>query len=207
VLYQRPEIRRERSCLSPYGVMQPATCQVLSGKYRVFRGKRAGDRSGNGFTLLELVVVLAVLAVITAMIIPGYGASITAMQGRSARGDFVALLYFAQELAVHESREIRLYLDKNTRAYWLEGWVSGHGDAKRFAPLPDPAQGGPRYFPPKTAIVEVHARTDATLGFYYIAFFPGGGSDRAAIALSRGEGEDPITIRTTGALGGIEVAG
>ena len=168
------------------------------------RGRLDSSASG-GFTFLELVVVLTILALLTAIIIPVFGESVSAMQRRSARGDFVALLYFTGELAVRESREMRLYLDDRNGAYWVEGWVSGHGDDKRFEPLADRSQGGVRYFPEQLAITRVRARTDRARNLHYIAFLPSGACDRASVRLSNGEREGATTIATTGALGGVEL--
>lgn len=163
--------------------------------------------SREGFTFLELIVVVSILAVITAAVIPIYGASVTAMKQRGARGDFVALVYFVQELAVRESREIRLYIDDRERTYWLEGWLEGHGDDKIFAPLDDRTQGGLRHFPAPMEPDRIRARTDRARRLQYIAFYPNGACDRASLRLSSGErGEGGPTIATTGVLGGVEVS-
>ena len=101
----------------------------------------AAKRGAGGFTFLELIVVLSILAVLTAIIVPVFGNSVSALKRRSARGDFVAQVYFVQELAVRESREMRLYIDTRKGAYWIEGWVEGHGDDKAFSTLSDQSQG------------------------------------------------------------------
>lgn len=177
---------------------------LAGGLYSVHRPVR---RATRGFTFLELIVVLTILAVLTAAVIPVFGASVSAMKQRSARGDFVALLYFVQELAVRESREMRLYIDEREGAYWVEGWISGHGDDKGFEPLPDRAQGGVRYFPDPLEITRIRARTDRSRRLHYIAFLPTGACDRASLRLSNGvRGEGSTTIATMGVLGGVEVS-
>ena len=73
----------------------------------------------RGFTLLELVVVMALLAIITAAIVPLYGNSMAHIQLRNAQNEFVALLSFVQERAVAESREYRVYIDDEAGVYWV----------------------------------------------------------------------------------------
>lgn len=172
------------------------------------RGKRVGRviRRNQGFSFLELVVVMTMLAVLTAIIIPAFGASVTAMKHRSARGDFVALLYFVGELAVRESREVRLYIDDRQGTYWVEAWVSGHGDDKVFEPLDDRAHGGVRQFPAEFDITRLRARQDRGQEGRYIAFYPSGACDQASIRIANGgRGEGSTTIATTGALGQVAV--
>lgn len=164
-------------------------------------------RGAGGFTFLELIVVISILAILTAIIVPVFGDSVSAMKRRSARGDFVALVYFVQELAVRESRELRLYIDTRQGAYWVEGWVDGHGDDKVFEALPERSQGGVRHFPEQFTVTRIQARTERGRGLHYIAFFPTGACDKASIQVSNGgRGEGRTTIATTGVLGGVEVS-
>jgi prepilin-type N-terminal cleavage/methylation domain-containing protein len=167
---------------------------------------RTGSSGEGGFTFIEMLVVVTVLAILMAVIVPVYGNSISAMKARSARGDFVATVLFAQELAVRESREIRVCLDEADRAYWLEGWVSGHGEDKIFEPIADGAQSGVRHFPESIALAQLRAREDRKRDLHYIACFPNGACDRARVTLSGvGRGDGKVTIATTGTLGGMEV--
>ena len=166
----------------------------------------APDAKQGGFTFIEMIVVVTVLAILTAVIVPVYGNSISAMKARSARGDFVAVVLFAQELAVRESREIRVCLDEAEGAYWIEGWVSGFGEDKVFEPVVDGSRSGVRRFPDSIALTQVRAREDRKRDLHYIACFPNGACDRARITLGGVErGEGAVTIATTGTLGGIEV--
>ncbi len=166
----------------------------------------APDARQGGFTFIEMILVVTVLAILTAVIVPVYGNSISAMKARSARGDFVAVILFAQELAVRESREIRVCLDQEDGTYWIEAWVSGFGEEKYFEPVFDGAQSGVRRFPESIALTQVRAREDRKRDLHYIACFPNGACDRVRLTLARAErGEGQLTIATTGILGGIEV--
>jgi prepilin-type N-terminal cleavage/methylation domain-containing protein len=166
----------------------------------------APDARPDGFTFIEMIVVVTVLAILTAVIVPVYGNSISAMRARSARGDFVALLFHAQERSVREAREIRVCLNEEDRSYWLEGWLSGLGEEKVFEILKEGPHTGVYHFPDSVVLSQVRARSDRGRNTQFIACFPNGASDRAIIRFGSGErGAKDITIATTGALGGIEV--
>lgn len=166
----------------------------------------APDARQGGFTFIEMIVVVTVLAILTAVIVPVYGNSISAMRARSARGDFVALLFHAQERAVREAREIRVCLNEEDRSYWLEGWVSGIGEDKVFEILKEGPHTGVYRFPDSVVLSQIRARSDRGRKVQFIACFPNGASDRSSIQIASGErGAPDTTIATTGALGGIEV--
>lgn len=162
---------------------------------------RTGRR---GFSFIELLVVMSLLALIAAALVPVYGPSVGAMRARSARGDFTATLLFAQELAIREGREIRVMLDTEGQAWWLEGWESGRGDKKVFTPL---EVDGERKFPEAATLTRVRARAAGGKGRYFIACYPNGACDRASLQWrAPGERASTWTLTTTGVLGGIEVA-
>jgi prepilin-type N-terminal cleavage/methylation domain-containing protein len=163
-------------------------------------------RQTGGFTFLELVVVLAILAVITAAVIPVYGASIAAMKQRSFRGDLTATIYYLQELSIQQSRELRLYVDRREGSYWTERWVSGFGEDKVFEPLGDRNIGQEKSLPGALKITRIKARDDRGTGINFIAFYPNGSCDAATISFGeRRGGKTTFRIETTGALGDVLV--
>lgn len=161
----------------------------------------------SGFTLIEMVVVLALLALITAIIVPVYGNSIMAMKARGACGDFVAELLFAQELSVREAREVRLYLNERERTYWLEFWISGFGEEKVFEVRSDGPGSGVHHVPESVKLTQIRARSGIGRGLYYITCFPNGACDRSSLRMEEdGETARGSTISTTGVLGGVKVS-
>ncbi len=165
----------------------------------------AHARRAGGFTFLELVVVVALLTIITAAIVPLYGASMGAMKRRAARGDLVATIQYLQELSIRQSRELRLHLDKDTGNYWATGWVAGIDEDATYMPLADTALGETRQLPDSLQFGRVTARRDRG-GSYYITFYPNGASDAARIQLNGRKGDEKdIEIEITGALGEILV--
>jgi prepilin-type N-terminal cleavage/methylation domain-containing protein len=78
-------------------------------------GRRRRDR---GFTLIELVVVLAVVAVATALVLPSVGRGTQALQLRAETKRIAALMREARLQAVSQHRAARVTLDptRNTVA-------------------------------------------------------------------------------------------
>ena len=165
-----------------------------------------GRSRHSGFSFLELILVVSILAVITTIIIPLYGPSVSALQRRSAQGDFVATLYYLQELSIRQSRELHLCIDTRDRSYWAEEWVSGLADEAVYAPLTAHPLNSPRSFPEGLEITRIDAPKDRTRPIRTIAFYPNGTGDPASIRFGRrNDPENFYAVELTGALGEIVV--
>lgn len=93
----------------------------------------------SGLTLLELVVTLAVLAIMLTIAIPGFTAIIHASRLSTATNDMVAALHLARSEAI--KRNSRAVLCKSADGLacsasggWDQGWVAFH-DANNNAVL------------------------------------------------------------------------
>ena len=94
--------------------------------------------SRRGATLIELVVVLAIVALLAAAAAPAFGRAIAAQRARAALDLLVAEIYRARMLAVQHARPVRLT-------------ISGHADGCAQAlRLALPAQTGGE---PPTALI------------------------------------------------------
>ncbi|HVE27996.1 MAG TPA: prepilin-type N-terminal cleavage/methylation domain-containing protein, partial [Sporichthya sp.] len=72
-----------------------------------------------GFTLLELILVMAIIAIIVAMASPmlrGFG---EARRADNCAAEIVALSDWARTQAITRGAAFRLNLDPNSRTYWL----------------------------------------------------------------------------------------
>lgn len=166
----------------------------------------AGRGRTAGFTFLELVVVVSILAILTAAIVPVYSASIAAMKRRGARGDLVATVLYLQELSIRQSRELRLYVDADDGQYWAAGWVSGLGEDRAFAPLADRDLGERRNLPEGLEWSRLQAKRDRRTGAHFVAFYPNGASDPATLRVgTRGGGRATFTMTIAGPLGEVSV--
>ena len=68
-----------------------------------------------GFTLLELIVTLAVLAIAAAVVTPAIGRGTEALQARAEVAGLAATLRHARERAITTQRPYRVFLDPEAR--------------------------------------------------------------------------------------------
>jgi prepilin-type N-terminal cleavage/methylation domain-containing protein len=76
-----------------------------------------------GFTLPELLVVLAILAATAALVVPGVGASVTRMAQKSVSEEMVATLRGLQAEAI--TKGVTLRVDAPELRSRLPGWSEG----------------------------------------------------------------------------------
>lgn len=170
----------------------------------------------RAFTLIELVVVLALLAILSALILPEMRGTFGDALLRAASRDLVDACGIASSRAVSFNETLRLRLDPETGRYQLERSPRHSPSAVAFQPVRDlPGSTGiidPRIKarvrsadPLPLAQVptsdETHQPADATPVPAGIAFYPDGTADRAEIVLRDREGYglalrlNPVTAR------------
>jgi type IV fimbrial biogenesis protein FimT len=108
----------------------------------------------RGFTLPELLTVVAILATLSALAAPSFSGLVGTMRSRSASSDLFASLVRARSEAVKRNSEVTL---TPTGGRWQAGWT-----------IPNPANSG--------AAIEVHpALNGATVnGPASVVFLPNG---------------------------------
>jgi type IV fimbrial biogenesis protein FimT len=113
---------------------QRAKLESLSAKAK---GKHMG---GRGFTLVELLVVLAVGAILLAIAFPGYAFLVNTSRLAAVTNDLVSAIQLARSEAI--KRGIRVTVCKtdnamaatpvcNTAAHWQQGWLVFVDDGTR----------------------------------------------------------------------------
>ena len=162
--------------------------------------------AGRGFSLLELIVVLALLGIMTAAVVPIYAGSLEFVRSDHAVREIIALIRYAQERAIIDVAEYRLYIQPREGAYWLAREQYDADGRRLFAEL-DETVGRAVHLAPKVAFLEPNARTDIEFRTptYCVAFYPNASSDFAVITLLRDDGRT-FEIAVGGALGRIEVS-
>jgi type IV fimbrial biogenesis protein FimT len=87
-------------------------------------------RTAQGFSLIEQIVVMIVLAVVAAFAIPAFSHMLDAHELRTAQTDFMAALQHARSLAVNRQARVVICPSRDTLACnsdsdWSEGWLIG----------------------------------------------------------------------------------
>jgi type IV fimbrial biogenesis protein FimT len=75
----------------------------------------------NGFTLVELMITLAVLAITLTMAVPGFRDFVMRNQMASNANEFVASIHLARSAAIKQQRNS--YITSNAGTNWTNGWT------------------------------------------------------------------------------------
>jgi type II secretion system protein H len=91
----------------------------------------------SGFTLIELMVVVILIGILTAMIIPEMRGSFGDALLRSSGRELVNVFSLAYSRAVSQNQVHLVRLDQKTGRFSVERQVHGQGKQPEFAPLKD----------------------------------------------------------------------
>lgn len=152
----------------------------------------------SAFSLLEMLVVTAMIAIISMSILPVYISTMNGVRIRNARNDVLATIRYAQEMAVRESREYRIYFDTRENHYRVVRLAGLEDEEKVFEPA-DMLGGGERKLPDYLSLDRIDARRDSRSREHYIACLPNGASTPATIRFR--------DLRARGARFNLEVEG
>lgn len=161
--------------------------------------ERASSR--RGFTLIELIVVLAILGIAAAFILPPFGSGLSHWRLQGTVREVATLLKFARTQAVASMRPLQVVLDRPRRLFWLD---NAHAPS-----LVDPAQAEHRKLrlyalPEGVRFGDIATDNfDAEVQQFRIVFFPRGSSSGGKIELldKRGRGYWVSVDSATGRAG------
>jgi prepilin-type N-terminal cleavage/methylation domain-containing protein len=159
--------------------------------------------SRHGFSLLELLVVLSIIMVIAAAVIPVFSGAYANLQRDHALRDIVAMMKYAQERAITDAIEYRVYFHEESGRFWIMRLARMDADAKVFAMLDEP-WGTPQSLPAKAKFSRLSAERDRDQDARYIAFYPSGACAYATIRIID-EDRNRIEIATKGNLSQFKV--
>jgi general secretion pathway protein H len=95
----------------------------------------AGRRAG-GFTLLELIVTLAILAVVMALVMPSIGRGTEAVRTRAEVAGFAAMLRHARERAIVSQKPQAVVVDPTNQRISVRAG-GPDGDVRESRPIPE----------------------------------------------------------------------
>ncbi|HJQ10568.1 MAG TPA: GspH/FimT family pseudopilin [Gemmatimonadaceae bacterium] len=85
----------------------------------------------RGFTLLEVIIVLALLAVVAAMGTPRLSAALRRRTTQMAADQFATAHSLARATAVRYGRVAQLHIDAPTKRFWVDVDTSANGIGQR----------------------------------------------------------------------------
>lgn len=160
-----------------------------------FLSRRAGRPSG-GFSLLELIVVLTLLTIISASVVPVFSGALMSTRKQHHIRDMLALMRYAQDRAVLDTTEYRLYLDMEAGAYWLARYAGKEKGVPVFSEVTE--REASRHTLPDGLVMlkpDAHAATNT---LFFLSFYPGGACDWGEIAVEDERDGSVIRIQSTG---------
>ena len=137
----------------------------------------ASPRCSTGVTLLELLIVLALMAIVAGIVLPMFGGPVSTSELRASARQLAAGLRLARSEAVAQRRETFLVLDVAGKRFKVDR------DAKEQA------------FPSRIELNRFTAQNDLvdeSVGS--IRFFPDGGSNGGRITVASGERKYDVDI-------------
>lgn len=158
----------------------------------------ARRKRARGFTLIELVVVLTLLAIMAMSVTPVFRGSFSGAQADHAARDLFADLKAAQANAVTEAKEYRVYFAPKENRYWTAHATRNRAGEVYFEPVPL-LQDAVVRLPDRLVITKMKARPGEESGTGYLAFYPTGSSDIGAITLTDARDRNrAYVVETTG---------
>ncbi len=148
---------------------------------------------GKGFTLLELLIVIALMALITVVAAPNFGSTLRTLQTRSAVKKVSAVLRYARNQAVSTQESRQVIFNFADRRVTVQPEISP-APAKRVYQLPEKI----KFYQARNELGKIY--TDE----FIFVFYPAGNSSGGEITIS---GKHLYTIMVDFITGIAEVKG
>lgn len=149
--------------------------------------------SSLGFTLLELLVVLVIISLMSALLVPNMAGSLSSMDLKTAAKKTSAALRYAQSRAVSEKTTCAVCFDFNKRALFILTVAKSPNDTGMEHSGGDTAKPKKQktYFLPDGIRLEkgVSSTGEMDSGLFRIYFFPAGGSSGGEVILTNDRGK------------------
>ena len=150
-----------------------------------------------GFTLMELMIVMTLLAILTATVTPVFRGTLTGVKAENEARDLVAMLEYAQSRAITDAVEYRVYVAPTLNSYWLERAQMQNGRPVSFAVVTDTVVERVN-LPVNAQLAEPRARREGKEMLYYVGFYPNGMCDEALLGITDLDDDTTFLISTEG---------
>jgi prepilin-type N-terminal cleavage/methylation domain-containing protein len=161
-----------------------------------WRKRRRPSRFEAGFSLLELIVVLGLLTIITASVVPVFSGALTSVRKQHHIRDMLAVMHYAQNRAVLDTLEYRLYMDIDVNAYWLERYAGEEEGEAVFTELLERETS--RHTLPEGLVMLKPDAHEAGKSLFYLGFYPSGACDWGVIVVEDEREGTVLRIESTG---------
>jgi len=179
----------------------------------------------TGFTLLEALLVVSLIAIVTAVVVPGLLPSLDASRTRGAARYLAGRLYLARIEALKRSVYVALRIEDAAAGYRYTFYADGNGDGVRTADITDSVDlpiGPPDRIDEKfrgvtfgilEGVTEIDSSTTSLeagsdpvrFGSSDLLSFSPIGSATSGTFYIRGQGKQQMAVRVLGATGRIRV--
>jgi type II secretion system protein H len=159
----------------------------------------------GGFTLVEMLVVIAIVAILYFALQPNLAGMLRGSEERTALRQLVGLFNYARIEAVGKGRLVRVVYDPNDVVFWVERQSDPAGDRAAFEPIR--VQGRSKVKVPEWLDVSqlVAAGQEAHQQGAMIYFYPDGRTDGASLVLSDDKGRE-IVVEVSATTGRVTIS-
>jgi len=168
---------------------------------------RRGSAAPRGFTLIELVAVLAVVGLVAGLVAPKFASGIGTIGVRSASRQVAGLCRYGRDRAVSTRTVQRLAIDLDGGTMWLE-----ESKGKTASPAPGEFERLKESFGrtvplPRKVRVKAVASLGGTAegGVAYVWFFPDMRQPTSAVYLEREDGGRVYTVEVAALTGRVRI--
>jgi len=85
------------------------------------------SRQNDGFTFIELVLVILIISSLAALAVPGFRRTFNNMQFEQVSSDISGVLNYAAANAIFKRTECRVIIDKDKQCFYVEGTSRVYG--------------------------------------------------------------------------------